>query len=160
MIFYSYLCGVEKDCFIFFFAKINLKIKIMLEDEFVPYDEALELKELGFNIPCIGLYEIKSRELAPRTGLTIDWFNDTDDNSHIDSWKMSAPIYSQAFRWFRKKHNKSHRIYEADGADGNVWCFRLLGVGEFLFYYQDSSEYKTYEEAEIECIKKLIDIVK
>lgn len=129
-----------------------------MENEFVGYDEALVLRELGFNNPCIGLYEIKSRELVPRTGLTIDWFNDTDDNSNIDSWKMSAPLYQQAFKFLREKYGYDITIKKSTP-------FKYSFIIEQLFvedvdYYFIDFHYKSYEEAQIKCLKKLIEIVK
>jgi hypothetical protein len=101
-----------------------------MEKDFVPYEPALELKELGFDEPCFGYY-IELRN--PQEGiLTID-----KCENNING--VLAPTFSQAFRWFREKYKKSH-----------IWL-----MDELL----DSGEY-TYEEAEIACLKKLIEIVK
>lgn len=108
-----------------------------MEKEFVPCEQALDLKELGFNENCIKVYH-----------------TDKDNNFNInENFNISAPLYQQAFRWFRKKYNHLKiRIGEED--------FR-----EDIFEYDIKniitvSGFKTYEEAELECLKKLIEIVK
>jgi hypothetical protein len=65
----------------------------------------------------------------------------------------SAPIYSQAFRWFREKYGLigwvegkrmfMYRIESSIESDGQLDC----------------SPFRTYEEAELECLEKLIEIV-
>lgn len=103
--------------------------------EFIPYEQALELKELGFDEECLTYYFKEHKELffgsKPAYGEVID-----------------APLYQQAFRWFREKHNLHHFI-ELDGRVFNAVCqLSLVRVC------------KTYEEAELACLRKLIKIVK
>jgi hypothetical protein len=105
--------------------------------EFVPYDVALAMKELGFDEPTICSYYRGGEGLY--MGNII----------HLDD--VPAPLYQQAFRWFREKHNLSHNIEEGYFNDGQYagWI-NSDGVGA----------YKTYEEAELACLRKLIEIVK
>jgi hypothetical protein len=129
-----------------------------MNKEFIPYTEALALKELGFDEPCLAIYEHKSKKLLPRSGLIPDWFNKTDDNKGFE-WKMSAPIYQQAFRWFREKYDL-HAYVDS----------MILTTGETVYSYvieitdgeesDDGKNWRTYEEAEIACLKKLIEIAK
>jgi len=61
-----------------------------LEKEFIPYEQALALKELGFDEPCLGYY-IELRN--PQEGiLTIEKCENNFDG-------LLAPTFSQAFRW-------------------------------------------------------------
>ena len=113
--------------------------------EFIPYEIALALKELGFDEPCFGYYVNKS--------IDLEWtFTDSIHFSHKES--ILAPLYQQAFRWFREKYNLLSRIsYKNDRY-------------KFEYQYKSSAnnlymtKYSTYEEAELECLKKLIEIVK
>jgi len=74
-----------------------------MEKEFIPYEQALALKELGFNEPCLGYY-IELRN--PQEGiLTID-----KCENNIDG--VLAPLYQQAFRWFREKCNLNANVYK------------------------------------------------
>jgi len=121
--------------------------------EFVTYNQALALKELGFDEPCFGYYSMKKK------------FN--MGNYTTKHWKSTclAPLYQQAFRWFREKYNICS------------WIERLY-TEESIPYYRTTLEYKkeasskmhnlsvslkeynTYEEAELACLDKLIELVK
>jgi len=108
--------------------------------EFTLYEQALALKELGFNEPCFGYY------LAS----TLFISNDIVYNS-TDIPVIKAPLYQQAFRWFREKYKLSgiptHQSYE-------IWNLETEEC--FIEVYPIQS----YEEAELTCLIKLIKIVK
>ncbi len=61
--------------------------------EFIPYEQSLELKELGFDEPCLDGYGIHG-DL---------WMKRLSKQSEVDGTCL-APLYQQAFRWFREKH--------------------------------------------------------
>ena len=74
-----------------------------MENEFIPYDQALALKVQGFDEPCLAWYEIGGSGLRPNaTKVTL---STTQRNSN--SAMVGAPLYQQAFRWFRK-----HELYQ------------------------------------------------
>ena len=64
-----------------------------MNNEFIPYEQALELKELGFD------------------DYNIAWYADIDEKPRIvflnygNHWKICAPLYQQAFRWFRSEEH-------------------------------------------------------
>ena len=74
-----------------------------MEKEFVQYQEALELKELGFNEPCFGYYYTlngKDWKFAEKNE-----YYKLDNEINIGSkFSLLAPTFSQAFRWFREKY--------------------------------------------------------
>jgi hypothetical protein len=112
---------------------------IVMEKEFIPYEQALELKELGFDEPCIMYYN-----------------TDKDNNYSInDECNISAPLYQQAFRWFREKYNLNASVYPLNGKFSSQIYDIFRGC-----YITKIDLYETYEEAELECLKKLIEIVK
>lgn len=113
-----------------------------MEKEFIHYEQALALKELGFNKPCFGWYNWTGKDLF----LT--------DNSYVDINPTSAPTFSQAFRWFREKYDMQLGICHINGGFD---CWTNDGD---LFENGKYCNFKTYEEAELECLKKLIEIVK
>ena len=117
-----------------------------MNKEFVPYEEALELKELGFNEPCFGYY--KHEEL-----LIEGKYKNSDYG-----FSISVPTFSQSFRWFREKYNLWNMIYPRDG-----WNYSINRVDETTSCSGESFhsvEINEYEETELECLKKLIEIVK
>ena len=120
-----------------------------MSKDFIPYQEALELKELGFDEPCFGEYyygKLKYDEVS------------NGQTAHNDL--ALAPTYSQVFRWFREKHSLDCYI-DRGGAKGVYHAF--VGGSEHGFLYGNNgnspSEF-TYEEAELECLIKLIEIAK
>ena len=119
-----------------------------MEKEFVPYELAVKLKALGFDKPCFGLYAPPSKTVfLHHYGLLTA------------KEQVLAPLYQQAFRWFREKY------------DLVSWVRRRPGfVKEYSWYVsdfndEDPDEYyfdihiETYEEAELACLIKLLEIV-
>jgi len=117
----------------------------MIEKEFVPHQESLELEEIGFNEPCFGYWKSKNWLIQEKTR--------TDGYTHADQ-ECLAPTYSQAFRFFREKHNISSWIYNSDMIN---FFYTILQGGRIV---KANNSYESYEEAELECLKKLIEIVK
>ena len=120
-----------------------------MEKEFVDYKIALALKELGFDEPCLGLFDGTNNELhissKPFQGNT--------------SFHYLAPLYQQAFRWFREKYELESVTQRAEDFMWYKWIIHRYNENAKK-YVADWYEYKTYEEAELECLKKLIQIVK
>ena len=138
-----------------------------MEKEFVPYEQALALKELGFDEDCFGCYTEK-KEVIVRVGDYRSFQNnDSEDviirdfNSY-ENGTVSAPLYQQAFRWFREKYKISGEIssdYYLEGKD-NEWEYNIYQLGkEDDGYVGTIPIFKTPEDAELACLKKLIEIV-
>jgi hypothetical protein len=115
--------------------------------EFVPYDRALKLKEFGFDEPCFVLYKASNNNqlaYAPH-GITTN-----SQLSQGDSSNIAAPLFQQAFRWFREEHNLGHMI------NGIGYESFLFNIGGLVTVFP---MFKTYEEAELACLDKMIEIV-
>jgi hypothetical protein len=135
-----------------------------MDKEFIPYEQALSLKELGFDEPCLAFYQVENFEKTPcgvdnkdeyiRTGFA------TCKNSEIPEHFTSAPLFSQAFRFFREKYGlHPHFCFFTDEKLWNVDIYTYLK--EYgLKTDPCTMKFKTYEEAELACLKKLIEIVK
>ena len=126
-----------------------------MEKEFVPYELALKLKELGFNEPCLTCYD-KLEMIASHGKHVFDY-----KNYNTSGYMVSRPTFSQAFRWFREKHNCSHSINKTYGGQYVPYV-----NGEELDLDSELNEiegykwlYTSYEEAELACLTKLIEIV-
>ena len=120
--------------------------------EFISYKQALALKELGFDEPCLAFYQ---KEYTEETPVMIDddyqyrltgWR--TCRNSEISKHYTSAPLYQQSFRWFREKYDLNYVIVKAES-----WFYTINGCNT-------QEGFNTYEEAELECLNKLIEICK
>jgi len=136
-----------------------------MNKEFIPYEQALALKELGFNEPCLFAFDNCSTPMRCTDLKTNDQkFNGVNYNS---SSYTSQPTFSQAFRWFREKYQLQGYIYSTT-IRGNIktkdfsdYCWHINGVDlPFLSTDARDMENVTYEEAELTCLIKLIEIVK
>ena len=130
--------------------------------EFVPYELAVSLKALGFEEPYFGRFYTKPKSkmfgvdekgrhypiknTSKKLYTLGENFVLNEDNIII------APLYQQAFRWFREKGRDYHIVKESDGSysgyfywDGASW---LVSQGE------------VYEEVELDCLQRLIEIEK
>jgi RNA-binding protein YlmH len=126
-----------------------------MNKEFIPYEQALELKELGFDEACMAFYEPGNKEVKV-VGVNQRY----NDPSLLTVTDFCAPLYQQAFRWFREKydlHVSFGRLY--DTAETKKYVIDTYN--EICSYEVDySGGHSTYEEAELACLKKLIEIVK
>lgn len=125
--------------------------------EFIPFEQALELKELGFNEECLSTYTWD--------GFKYDVLTCISENQAViksrlninnDKYTCSAPLYQQAFRWFREKYGIYCWVTMELGYE-KTFCWVLSGEHISTQY---ESHFKTHEEAELACLKKLIEIVK
>jgi hypothetical protein len=127
-----------------------------MKKEFVPYELAMKLKELGFDEPCFGFYQLEYGEIRPTMVDDNEQYRLTGyrtcKNSEIPKHYTSAPTFSQCFRWFREKYNLCVVIKPIDD--------KKLGLGYNLT--KNGLIMKactTYETAELACLDKLIEIV-
>ena len=108
-----------------------------MEKDFVPYEEALALKELGFDEPCFMYY------------------SDNGELYKSNLYGISAPTFSQAFRWFRENYDL-FGVVEGKGYEHKrYYIYSINGK-----WHPSQPAIDTYEEAELACLKKLIEISK
>ena len=113
-----------------------------MNKEFIPYEQALELKELGFNEPCMFPYHRNNTQYIDSTHIELANYNATEK-------LVSAVLYQQAFRWFREKYNFRYSI-------GNT-NIAVVHCGPITQLLQDN---ESYEAAELAAIKWFIDTAK
>jgi hypothetical protein len=124
-----------------------------MEKEFVPYEIALALKELGFDEPCFGYYVNVE---VPNPFLVTTKISDTQGG-----YFTFAPLYQQAFRWFREEYVLDSIVQPTYSTKYQYRVFNVETKSKVQVYgdYM-GKEFKTYEEAELACLIKLIEIVK
>ena len=132
-------------------------------DEFlVPVEIAKELKEIGFNEPCLFV-------LNPHNTLILS--SEVHDKGIIDIRKIkprsngklgedfcSVPTYEQVFAWFRSKGLFHSITIEEDLIEGNIFFdseIRNTDTDIVTMFTRG-----TYEEAREELLKRLIKIYK
>jgi hypothetical protein len=142
-----------------------------MNKEFIPYEQALALKELGFNEPCLahligfgdgtienGRYKIIQQQVFYPNDYTTS--NDKAEELGLNPFGMcGVPLFQQSFRFFREKYKKNSYIAfcEYGIKSENSWYYTFDNPTGQQHW---QGKFKSYEEAELECLKKLIKIVK
>lgn len=109
-----------------------------MNKEFIPYKLEVKLVELGFNEK------------------TFDVHSDIITQGFKVVKKPTPKIlYQQAFRFFREKYSLNTWIHVY--VDNDNKCFQYTWVIT-LPHKDDGYVYDTYEEAELACLEKLIEI--
>jgi hypothetical protein len=155
----------------------SIKIKVM-EKEVVPYEESVALSQIGFVQSCWYAYHDltwPSKEDKHKLETIHNLTSYTESYAHQYVNPVLAPTYSQAFRWFR--YNYWYYVSISPSIDiGNVDFTvevsqffqedRYVGEGDDEEYFPRGLElvhterFDTYEEAELACLRKLIEIAK
>ena len=138
-----------------------------MEKEFIPYEQAIELKQLGFDEPCLAFYDGKETNQVYYNSIR----NGSGDyepfkNNERLKW-FGAPLYQQALRWFREVHNLRGFIGYRPNVkkfDYHIYDMGLSGMdyvkGRGMEEWNKDPLVGTYEEAELGCLKQLIKIIK
>jgi hypothetical protein len=123
-----------------------------MNKEFVPYEQAVALKELGFNEPCIAIYS----NANTKTGLyTLKKYRlKLIKQASQKNKGVKAPLYQQAFRWFRDEHGMSGSIQ----IEHDAYQWSIFEEGETSGLASDNWDGTDYEEAELACLEKLIEM--
>jgi hypothetical protein len=117
-----------------------------MEKEFVTYEQALALKELGFDERCFSRYYESGKLADSLSYLHHNYFG-----------QVNAPLKQQVFRWFREKYNLNGFVFNYS----KVWKWKIDLIGISCEDYSKEIDFiYTYEEAESACLDKLIEICK
>lgn len=123
-----------------------------MNEHFLTYEQSLAVKELGFDEPCLATHGY------------LDLYIGTDDG-HV-----KAPLKSQFFKWVREKYN-----YDIHIRGTHFRAVYVIGIPleinynskdgfplvlDWEYIVQDNQSPTTYEQAENECINKIIEILK
>jgi len=145
-----------------------------LTKEFIPFEEAKELKALGFDEPCLmcyrGQFDLYSHSMggyaSEMTLKSNTELNRYDVNQKEDYW-LAAPTWRQAFKFFADKFNLFGKPYVAN-MGAVEYSFDIYDIYEEKYAHDNlsgggssySGTFDTPEEAELACLKKLIEIAK
>ena len=130
-----------------------------MEKQFIPYKLALELKELGFNEGVLAQYRVDGYLCWGKDDCSLgsDISDEDYKNNCFPEFGCRAALWQQAFRFFREKYMLSGEIYIFK----NIWNFDIEDISNSIqLYTSDIMCYNSYEEARLECLKKLIEIIK
>lgn len=129
-----------------------------MKEQFVTYEIALKLKELGFDKFCFGLYKNKK---FYRDYDTFQWDNFSDC--------IKTPLWQQVIDWFRDEKFINIEIIRFPNI--NKWGFittnmniipKYLSDEEMIIYNNlvtSPNRYDTYEDVRVAAILQAINII-
>lgn len=133
-----------------------------LNNQFVPYELSLQLKELGFDKPCIkGFY---NREELYTVVSNPQDFNHRQSKEEL----VSSPLWQQAFDWFRIKYNLFCYIslnsytepYKLTFIIEKLHSDRQYVEKTYYPYLEDRFDNADYFGCQLKALQKLIEICK
>jgi hypothetical protein len=141
--------------------------------EFIPYEEALALKELGFDEDCLTHYYNNKGMGWILEMMTC--YEDRSQNSCLFDGEIAAPLYQQAFDWFLGEHGlyfkpqaifivtenitKYYYTYSNTTSIDKFHLDNRITVEEHIASLKP--RYKlTPHEARLECLKEFIELIK
>lgn len=129
-----------------------------MKEQFVTYKQALKLKELEFDEECLAYYDY------PANNLIIE--NTFGNLEGHYKYRVTAPLWQQAFDWFSKEYNLQSSIKPVTNVTEIGYAFDIVTikfnmvVSKFPLSRKETKYYKTHEDAREACLKKLIEIGK
>ena len=124
-----------------------------MNKEFVTYEQSLELKKLGFNEPCYFAYIRGVRENLSKPQLFVELIDFNKDFTFV-----SAPTFSQVFRWFEEKYSYFVDI-KTDTTPNEILGFDYY-IKSWKFGPRYVNFFKEKGEGNIVVINKMIEMVK
>lgn len=119
-----------------------------MNEQFVTYEIAKKLKDLGFNEPCFKYYDEEIKK-------TEDFLLETRWGYEIKSNYVFAPLWQQAIDWLREKHGLCIEV------EVNIDSFDsfIRKIGKPLNDYKRGVLGKSYYEARLKAIEEAIKMI-
>lgn len=136
-------------------------------EDFVTYEQAKALKELGFNWKCNHYYNTETKEFIENHNdySPEDSFSDCSSyDNHNSCWNcISAPTLAQAQKWLSEVKGITMLVSIATNKETyitkKVFYFKWFN-SEFILCGVSKCHYATYNEALSEAINKAIELLK
>lgn len=124
-----------------------------MREQFIPYEQAAELEYLGFDEMCFAEYlTFGNKKLIP--------LEHRDFEFQYKNNYLKAPLWQQAFDYFRENHNLYFEIFNSP-MHVHGWKFRTYYIENHRLRNADVSEiFNRYEDAKLTCLVKLISLIK
>lgn len=123
-----------------------------MKNEFVSYEIALALKELGFKEDCFAMYRKIRSKTDESNEVSLHFFVKFN---MIEDGDAKSALYQQAFRFFREQYRLEGAIYRLNFK----WASQVFNIETSTYCFKHEL-FETYEEAEINSLQKMIKIVK
>jgi hypothetical protein len=125
--------------------------------EFVPCEQAAQLKELGFDELCFSYYKNNQSSEVLEAVKNSEMRN---VNNEVDDY-ISAPTFSQALKFFRENCGLYAQT-PSTCVDDVERAYYISPIYDELdnIAFESEDLFNTYEEAELSTLKSLIELVK
>ena len=133
-----------------------------MKEQFVTYEIALKLREIGFNEPCFGFF-VDTEKIVPAS-YTKEGTEYPKNSELILDW-VSSPTWQDVIDWIRDEHN----IHIEFGMhEFNKWCFGIQYIDSPMDDYPriaksliwDIEDYSSPIEVREKGILKCLEIIK
>lgn len=136
-----------------------------MKEQFLPYELALKLKDLGFDEQCIAGYQEYGEGIILMLPRNIQIFRIDDlgykKYGHQNNHVVKAPLWQQALDWFREIQGLHSSIDITTFGDWYYGVYNLKEEGNIeVDPFDNITIFKTYQEARAVCLGKLIETVK
>lgn len=133
-----------------------------MKEQFVTYEIALALKELGFDKEVIATFDTDelsdNRELkifafaVPNKGIFEEGFK--------RGWCIKAPLWQQAIDWFREKYDINILIHACTEGFRKFWQYEIKDITSLSILEMTGYQFYSYEEVREQAILKAIELCK
>lgn len=134
-----------------------------MKEQFVTYEIALKLKELGFDEECFGYYS----EQHDKTKFLCLY----QEEDYFDEIRLEAPLWQQVIDWLREKHDIVIEIARQKYFDtyANSYAYEVvckvyknkeLEGSVVIRDNKNNHIFYSYEEAREQAILKAIELIK
>ena len=129
-----------------------------MNDDFVPFELAVKLKEKGFREECLCHYigeDLVYNIESPIANNQL-WFshNKFDNIWHRDN--IDAPTISQVLKWLRKEKRLHIEILHIFSEEV-LWNFEVVYIGSYERWWNDTELCNSYEQAALAGIEYVLD---
>jgi len=136
-----------------------------MKSQFVNYEIALALKELGFDEECLRYYGLKRYSLTTEYATDIGELLTEKIFRYLSSYQkdlklLKAPFWQQAIDWLREKHNVDIIIkpWTGDIKGEKNYAADVCIFGTTIYIKLEREKF--YEEAREAAVLKAIELIK
>ena len=126
-----------------------------MNENFVPYELSIKLKEKGFNRPCCGYYHIGKGDDSFETCINSDFLNS------LNEYRVGAPTIPHVLKWLREEKNILVCVLPTGWNHARECSLYYYVVYDTTNYFWKREEYQqsieTYEEAELAGIEYVLN---
>jgi hypothetical protein len=115
-----------------------------MNEDFVPFELAVKLKDKGFDYKCYYCY--KNSIIMSHCSEPL--------NHNGDAVTYSAPAISQVLKWLRNE-KKIHIVIDFDG--GMSWYYQIALYGLTTYEKESEHKYNSYEQAALAGIEYVLN---